>query len=129
MAKIKAAPDCSKDKSIISEELVKGNNNNDYEFLCSWCSRSLVRLRDFGNNNLTWWCKNCSIEFDPETENLHKNYKITPPDTDTEPAITSIQTNMTDKVEIRHNIPLRGGFAELQKKGLRIKDYHTTEKQ
>jgi hypothetical protein len=37
---------------------------------------------------------------------------------------------MADEVEIRHTPPLRGGFAELQKKGtIRITDYHTTEKQ
>jgi hypothetical protein len=32
-------------------------------------------------------------------------------------------------VSIKHTPPIRGGFAELQKKGLRIKDYRTTEKQ
>jgi hypothetical protein len=36
---------------------------------------------------------------------------------------------MADEVEIRHTPEIRGSFLELQKKGLRIKDYHTTEKQ
>jgi hypothetical protein len=36
---------------------------------------------------------------------------------------------MANEVEIRHTVPVRGGFAELQKKGLKIKDYHTTEKE
>jgi hypothetical protein len=50
-------------------------------------------------------------------------------DKNREPLITSIQNDMSKEVEIRHEPPIRGGFAELQKKGLRIKDYHTTEKE
>lgn len=46
-----------------------------------------------------------------------------------EPEVTSIQTDFNKEVEIRHTPPIRGGFAELQKKGLRIKDYRTTEKE
>lgn len=34
-----------------------------------------------------------------------------------EPAATSIQTNMPDEVEIRHEAEMRGGFAQLAKKG------------
>jgi hypothetical protein len=46
-----------------------------------------------------------------------------------DPAVTSIQTDPSKEVEIRHVPPIRGGFAELQKKGLRIKNYRTTEKE
>ena len=46
-----------------------------------------------------------------------------------EPAATSIGYNMDGEVQLHKPVPLRGGFAELQKKGLRIKDYHTTEKE
>jgi hypothetical protein len=35
---------------------------------------------------------------------------------------------MADEIEIRHTPPIRGGFAELQKKGLKIKDYNTAKK-
>ncbi len=76
-----------------------------------------------------FWCRHYSIEWDPESENLRRGSKITVPDRNIEPAVTSIQTNMADEVEIRHTPPLRRGFAELQKKGLKIKSYHTTEKQ
>jgi hypothetical protein len=30
--------------------------------------------------------------------------------------------------ELRHTVPIRGGFTELQKRGLKITDYRTTEK-
>jgi hypothetical protein len=36
---------------------------------------------------------------------------------------------MADEVEIRHTVPKRGGFAELEKKGIKITNYHTTEKE
>ena len=74
-----------------------------------------------------WFCTRCHIEFDPESENLRKESKITIPHEDIEPAITTIDIN--PDVSIKHTPPIRGGFAELQKKGLKITDYHTTEKQ
>jgi hypothetical protein len=46
-----------------------------------------------------------------------------------EPAVASIQTDPSKEVEIRHTPPIRGGFAELQRKGLKILDYRTTEKE
>jgi hypothetical protein len=82
-----------------------------------------------GQNNTSFWCRSCSVEFDPESENLRRESKITVPDRNIQPAVTSIQTNMADEVEIRHTVPKRGGFAELEKKGLKIKNYHTTEKE
>jgi hypothetical protein len=85
-------------------------------------------LQDAGQHNITYFCTRCAIEFDPESDNLRKESKITVPDRN-EVAVTSIQTNMADEVEIRHTVPKRGGFAELEKKGLKIKDYHTTEKE
>jgi hypothetical protein len=47
---------------------------------------------------------------------------------ETDAAISIVNVDYTKDVEIRHTPPIRGGFAELQKKGLKIKDYHTTEK-
>ena len=78
-------------------------------------------------NNTTFWCRHCSVEWDPEAENLRKESKLIVPDRNIEPAITSVG-NVPD-VSIRHTPPIRGGFAELQKKGIKIKDYHTTEKE
>ena len=115
------------DKVIISSEYY--TNEIKPSYLCSFCNQTLIRLTDAGQNNTSFWCRHCSIEFDPESENLRKESKITVPDRNIEPAVTSIQINMADEVEIRHTPPLRGGFAELQKKGLKIKNYHTTEKE
>ena len=111
------------DKVVISSEYYK---NDRPSYLCSFCNCTLSKLQDAGQNNIMYFCTRCSIEFDPESENLRKESKITVPDQNVEPAATSIQNNMADEVEIRHTVPVRGGFAELQRK---IKDYRTSEKE
>src|SRR5919106_3861335 len=109
------------DKSVISSEYY---TNLRPEYLCSICNITLVRLTDAGQNNQTYWCRQCSIEYDPEAENLRKVTKITVPDRNTEPAVTSIQN--TPDVSIRHIPEMRGGFAQLAKKGtIRFIGYHT----
>lgn len=120
----KTAPDNK--KIIISSEYYK---NEKPVYLCSFCSQSLSRLTDAGLNNSTYWCRSCSIEWDPESENLRKESKISVPDRNIEPAPVSLQYTMDKDVEIRHTPPIRGGFKELQDRGIRIKDYHTTEKE
>jgi DNA-directed RNA polymerase subunit RPC12/RpoP len=116
----------NEDKSIISSEYYE---NNRASYICSFCNQTLIRLTDAGQNNSTYWCRHCSVEFDPEAENLRKESKLIVPDRNEEPAITSIQTDPTKEVEIRHVPPIRGGFAELQKKGLKITNYRTSEKE
>jgi hypothetical protein len=70
----------------------------------------------------------CSVEFDPESENLRKESKIVVPDRNQEAAITSIDT--APDVPIRHEPQLKGGFAQLAKKGtIRFTSYNTTEKE
>jgi hypothetical protein len=59
---------------------------------------------------------------------MDRGQKLSVPQ-ETEPDIASIQNDQSDRVEIRHTPPIRGGFLELQKKGLRIKYYRTTEKE
>jgi hypothetical protein len=78
-------------------------------------------------NNTSFWCRSCSVEFNPEDENIRKESKLMVPDRNIEPAVST--TPGIPDVSIRHTPPLRGGLAELQKKGIRIKDYHTTEKE
>src|SRR5215204_3207925 len=113
------------DKVVISSEYY--TNEIKPSYLCSFCNQTLSRLTDAGQNNSTFWCRHCSIEWDPEAENLRKESKLIVPDRNIEPAITSVG-NVPD-VSIRHTVPLRGGFSELQKKGLKITSYKTNEKE
>jgi hypothetical protein len=120
-------PNTNKNKDIVTiGDEWTGEEKPSY--ICDSCHCSLVRLSDRNNQNESWYCNRCSIEY-PDVTNIRHQLKITVPDRNIEPAVTSIQTNMADEVEIRHTPPLRGGFAELQKKGLKIKNYHTTEKE
>ena len=113
------------DKAVISSEYY--TNNIKPSYICSFCNQTLTRLTDTGQNNTTFWCRNCSVEFDPESDNIRRESKLVVPDRNVEPPITSI--GVTPDVSIKHTPPLRGGFAELQKKGLRFISYSTTEKE
>jgi hypothetical protein len=114
------------DKTIIGDEW----NQEDHPiFSCSWCNRDLVRLSDRNNLGESWFCRNCQIPFEPSETQLRKKSKLGTQREEIEPEVTSIQTDPSKEVEIRHTPPIRGGFLELQKKGLRIKDYRTTEKE
>jgi hypothetical protein len=115
----------NRDKVIISTEYYE---NDRPSFICSICNQTLIRLTDAGQNNTTFWCRHCSVEFDPESENLRKESKIIVPDRDREAAVTSIDT--TPDVSIRHEPQLQGGFATLAKKGtIRFTSYNTMEKE
>src|SRR5918995_513649 len=98
------------------------------EFLCSWCNRSLVRLSDKNNQSESWFCRACSIEFDPDDENISHKQKLSIPYQDNEPCVST--TPGIPDISIRLEPELRGAFAQLAKKGtIRFTDYHTTEKE
>ena len=100
------------DKVVISSKYYE---NDRPSYICS-CNQTLIRLTDAGQNDQTYWCRHCSVEFDPESENLRKGSEIIVPDRNIEPAAASI--DVIPEVSIRHEPELRGGFAQLAKKGL-----------
>jgi transcription elongation factor Elf1 len=119
-------PKKEEDKTIIGDEW---NEEDRPTFLCSWCNRDLVRLSDRNNQGESWFCRNCQISFEPSETQLRKKSKLGTQREEVEPAVTSIQTNQSKEVEIRHTVLLRGGFEALSKKGLRFTSYQTTEKE
>jgi hypothetical protein len=89
---------------------------NKVELMCSWCNRSLVKLTDKNNQSESWFCRNCSIEFNSDDEQVsHKQKLSIPYQEDSELAVASIET--IPDVSIRHEPTLKGGFAALAKKG------------
>jgi hypothetical protein len=109
------------DKAVISSEYY--TNEIKPSYLCSWCNQILVRLTDAGQSNTMFWCKNCSIEFDPESENLRKESKIMVPDRNIEPAIAT--TPGIPDISISHEPELKDGALALSKKGtIRFTSYH-----
>jgi hypothetical protein len=106
------------DKVIISSEYF---TNDRPSYICSFCSQTLIKLSDAAGNNNMWWCRNCSVQWDPEEENLRKESKITVPDRNIEPAVAT--TSGIPDISIHHTPELKGAFKALQEKGLRITDY------
>jgi hypothetical protein len=104
------------DKVIISSEYF---TNERPSYICSICNQTLSRVSDAGGNNLTYWCRNCSVEFNPELENIRRESKISVPDRDEETLIaqTPGQDYLKKRVEIHREPELSGGFAQLAKKG------------
>jgi hypothetical protein len=115
----------NEDKVTISSEYYE---NIKPSYICSICNQTLVKLTDAGGNNNTYWCRNCSVEWNPTQEIIRRESKLSVPDRNIEPAVASVVFN--PDITIKHTPPLRGGFAELAKKGtIKITDYHTTEKE
>ncbi len=83
------------------------------ELVCSWGNHSLVRLTRIVSES--WFCRNCSIEFNSDDERVSHKQKLSIPYEDTEPAIASI--GVSPDVSIHHEPELKGGFAQLAKKG------------
>ncbi|HZA68318.1 MAG TPA: hypothetical protein VE548_01360 [Nitrososphaeraceae archaeon] len=52
------------------------------EYVCSWCNRSLVRLSDKNNQSESWFCRNCSIEFDSDDEKIRHKQRLSIPHED-----------------------------------------------
>jgi hypothetical protein len=120
----------NKDKVVVSSEQYEGKDNMVY--ICSWCSCTLSKLIDSSGQNPSLYCSRCQMSFDPEYDNLRHESKITIPNEDIEPAAVSLQytADLTDEVSIRHTPEMRGGFAQLAKKGtIKFTSYNTTEKQ
>lgn len=113
------------DEVVIGEEEDKSHN-----FICTYCNCVLSRLQDSGHNNTMLWCSRCQISFNKQDDNLRHEPKLQTQDRDEETLVTSIDYNMADEVEIRHYVPMRGGFAAISKKGtIHFTSYHTTERQ
>jgi hypothetical protein len=105
------------DKVTISSEYYE---NVRPSFICSICNQTLVRLTDAGGNNNTYWCRNCSVEFDPESENIRRESRIIVPDRNIEPAVATTPGIDADSVAIKHEPEIKGGLKALRDKGLKI---------
>ena len=111
------------DKGIISSEYFVDETPS---FICSICNRTLTRLTDSSLQNISFWCKNCSVEFDPESENVRRESKISVPDRNEEQLVAQNpgQDYLNKKVEINHAPELKDGALALSKKGtIRVTHY------
>jgi hypothetical protein len=107
---------------IISSEYYE---NDRPSYICSICNQTLSRLSDAGNNNSTYWCRTCSVSYDPESENLRRESKISVPDRNEETLVahTPGEEYLNKKIEINHTPEIKGGLKALQQRGLKITHY------
>ena len=75
--------------------------------------------------NTAFWCRNCSVEFDPESKNVRRESKLSVPDRNIEPAVATTpgQEYLNKSVEIRHEPELKGAFKALRDRGIHITSY------
>jgi hypothetical protein len=99
------------------------NNPERPEYACSYCSRLLVRLADRNNQSESWFCRNCQTSYEPSKTEIRKRSKLTTKRGEIiEPDICSI--GGTPDISLKKPVELKGGFAQLAKKGtIRITHY------
>lgn len=112
--RIKPAED---DKVIISisSEYFEDDRPN---YICSICNQTLIRLTGSSMQNTSFWCRNCSVEFDPESENVRRESKLSVPDRNIETAVST--TPGIPDVSIHHEPEIKGGLKELQRRDLKL---------
>jgi hypothetical protein len=106
------------DRVIISSEYFEDTRPS---YICSICNQTLIRLTDSGMQNTAFWCRNCSVEFDPESENVRRESKLTVPDRNIEPAVAT--TPGIPDISILKEPEIKGGLKALKERGIRITYY------
>jgi ribosomal protein L30/L7E len=83
-----------------------------------------VRLSDSNNQNESYYCNRCSVEY-PDTTNIRQQLKISVPDRDQETLVsTTLGIDYLNKsVEIHHEPEIKGGLKALQQRGIKITNY------
>jgi transposase-like protein len=117
-------PNKNKDIIAIGSEWT-GEDRPSY--ICNFCRRNLVKLTDRSGKNESYYCNSCGIDFQPDNENVRRETKLSVPNRNIEPAAST--TPGTPDITIHHTPEPKGTFKVLQQKGIRIKEYHTTEKE
>src|SRR5919112_1520959 len=85
--------------------------------------QTLIRLTDAGQNNTSFWCRHCQVEWHPESENLRKESKLVVPDRNIEPAVSTTPGIGAESVAIRHEPEIKGGLKALKDRSLKITHY------
>jgi hypothetical protein len=97
------------------------------EYVCSYCNRTMIKLQDNNSANISYFCNVCNIQTNAEeTDNLRTRSRLQMPEgVNTTPYAS---TNFPEPSDSRSPPPVRGSFAELQRRGMKIKTYKDTVK-
>lgn len=119
MKKSKISPlDSGQNRKILIDE-EEFSDSEPVELICPSCNtNTIVTITDQAGNS-DKFCKRCSCVYSEENDIIRHRQRLLPPD-EPEPAASTTPTIGADAVAIRHPKELRGGIAELQKRGLKI---------
>jgi hypothetical protein len=92
------------------------------EYVCSYCNRTMVKLQDRNSANISYFCNMCNIQTNAEeTDNLRTRSRLQMPEgVNTTPYAS---TKFTEPDLRKKKVEIKGGLAELQKRGIRITSY------
>jgi hypothetical protein len=98
------------------------STNERREYVCSYCNRTMTKLQDRNSANISFFCNACNIETNPEeTDNLRTRSCLQMPEgVNTTPYVS---TKFIEPTVGKTPSPVRGTFAELQRRGIRITNY------
>jgi hypothetical protein len=96
------------------------NNIERKEFYCPYCSLRLSKLIDRSGLSPSWYCPKCTIEYPDESEVKSKSHLSTPQKSNNENPRTAYPPEPDLR---RKNVEIKGGLAELQKRGIKITSY------
>jgi hypothetical protein len=89
----------------------------------SKCNRILSKLQDRNGANESFYCSSCSIEvFPSEVESLRSKNKLTTPE-GVYNQTPYASTKFTEPDLRKKKVEIKGGLAELQKRGIKITSY------
>ena len=119
MKKSKISPlDSGQNRKILIDE-EEFSDSEPVELICPSCNtNTIVTITDQAGNS-DKFCKRCSCVYSEENDIIRHRQRLLLPD-EPEPAASTTPTIGADAVAIRHPKELRGGIAELQKRGLKI---------
>jgi hypothetical protein len=98
------------------------NNNESKEYVCSYCNRTMIKLQDRNSANISYFCNACNIQTNvEETDNLRTRSRLQMPEgVNTNPYAS---TKFPEPTVGKSPPPVRGSFAELQRRGIKITNY------
>ena len=104
------------DRVIISSKYLMDERPS---FICSICNRTLT---DVSLQSTSFWCRNCSVEFDPESENVSRESKLSVLDRNEEPLVAQSPEKdyLSKNVEIHKESEIKGRLKALRKRGMKI---------
>lgn len=101
-------------KIVIDED--EYTDSRPVELICPTChTNSVVNISD-GAGNTDKFCKRCSCVISDENDIIRHRQRLLPPE-EPEPAVSTTPTIGADDIAIRHPPTLKGGAAQLAKRG------------